>query len=229
MGNKISGIPDGLKIIGWIYLAVGIIAAIIIWITMGSISTGYARSTVNPFGIALGFASLFQSVVVCVIFQAIGLITETLLDIRNKYCDETISNEKTLEKIIKEVTKEKKSIDNLKNELARVEKGIKKVGLGFHFDLDGVWFEPGDIEGLRPVRQALLDAIAEAGSKSESESQIERTDLEVLDSLIKKIESGRGFNGVGVFKGKKYNSHNIKDLYFIRQEMTKYQSEEENE
>ena len=66
-------VPDTLKTVGWIYLAFGIIGAIVIFSTMGTMPGRY-NSGPNPVGIALGVVSLFQGVVVCVLFQGIGLI-----------------------------------------------------------------------------------------------------------------------------------------------------------
>ena len=90
MGNKTSGVPDALKTIGWIYLVLGIIGAIVIWATMSTMEVKYGsgylsgtKTAPNPIGIAFGIITLFQSVVVCVLFQAIGLIADMQIKIRN--------------------------------------------------------------------------------------------------------------------------------------------------
>jgi len=160
------------------YLGLGIVGAIVIWVTMGTRPVGY-NSDPNPVGIALGVVSLFQGVVVCVLFQAIGLISETLLELRNKFMDEPESEEKSLEALMNEkIEKKRSALEKYKQEsrdLEIIERAIKAVEEGYSGDIYGVSYGSEDIEELRSLRQETLDILSEAEELLEPE--LNQTDL----------------------------------------------------
>lgn len=51
-----------VRLIAIIYLVLGIIGAIFIWTTIGTVSGNYGEET-NPYGVVLGFVTLFGSII----------------------------------------------------------------------------------------------------------------------------------------------------------------------
>lgn len=84
MSSMNTTVHTALRTIGWVSLVLGAALAITIWITIGTMKSTYGYSKEpNPIGIAIGFATLFQSVIVCVLFNALAVIVETLIETKN--------------------------------------------------------------------------------------------------------------------------------------------------
>ena len=77
-----------LSTIAWINLVIGIIGAIAIWSTMGTMEVPYnyipgTHTETNPLGIALGFATLFGSILAWAFLSVVCDMAENLIEIRN--------------------------------------------------------------------------------------------------------------------------------------------------
>jgi hypothetical protein len=76
-----EGAIAALKFFAWLDLIAGIIGAIWIWVQFGK--TGdYSFSPVNPVGVGVGFAVLFQGMFACALFLVIASIAESLIALR---------------------------------------------------------------------------------------------------------------------------------------------------
>ena len=63
---------SALRFGAWLMLGLGVVGALVIWTTMG----------ISPYGVGLGFASLFYGVVSCPLVLVVCSIGENLIAIR---------------------------------------------------------------------------------------------------------------------------------------------------